>query len=164
MRQLLILIGLKGSGKTYIGSLIQERLGINFIRVEDIWLTMKQKRFSEDYFSEGFRLVEQEIENQFKSSDLVSIESTGTSKYFKRFLRALGNKYNLKLIKIDTSPDTCLKRIKSRDSSIHIPVSDDIIQQVNRAALEVDIEFDTVIENENASDNEILMKINEMIK
>ena len=164
MKQLIILIGLKGSGKTYIGSLIQERLGINFVRVEDIWLTIKRKRFSEEYYSEGFRLVEKEIENQFKSSDLLTIESTGTSKYFKPFLRELRNKYNLKLIKIDTFPDTCLRRIKSRDSSIHIPVSDDIIEQVNREALEVDLEFDTVIENENSSDDEILLKINEIVK
>ncbi len=164
MKQLIILIGLKGSGKTYIGSLIQERLGINFIRVEDIWLTIKKKRFSEEFFSEGFRLVEQEIDNQLKYLEIITIESTGTSKYFEPFLRELGKKYNLKLIKINTSPDTCLRRIKSRDSSFHISVSDDIIEQVNREALDVDLEFDTVIENENSSDNEILMKINEMIK
>ena len=164
MKQLLILIGLKGSGKTYIGSLIQERLGIKFVRVEDIWLRIKQKRFTEEYYSEGFKLVAQEIENQFKSSDLLAIESTGTSKYFEPFLREIGNKYNLKLIKIDTSTDTCLRRIKSRDPSIHIPVSDDIINQVNREALEVNLEFDRVIENENSSDDEILMKINEIVK
>ena len=134
------------------------------IGVSIICLTIKQKRFSEDYISEGFRLVEQEIENQFKSSDLLTIESTGISKYFEPFLRKLRNKYNLKLIKIDTSPKTCLRRIKSRDSSIHIPVSDDIIEQVNREAFEVDLEFDTVIENEKSSDDEILMQINEMIK
>jgi shikimate kinase len=164
MKQLIILIGLKGSGKSYIGSLIEEKLGIKLVCVEDIWLTIKQKRYSENYLSEGFRLVEQEIENQFKSSDLLTIESTGTSKYFKPFLKKLRNKYNLKLIKIDTSPETCLGRIKLRDPLIHIPVSDDIIEQICREALEVDLEFDTVIENENSSDDEILMKINEIIK
>lgn len=162
-KELIILIGLKGSGKTYIGSLIQERLGINFLHIENIWLSIKQKRFSEEYYTEGFRLVEQEIENEFKSSNLLTIESTGTSKYFKPFLKELGNKYILKLIKIKTSPDLCLKRIKSRDSSVHIPVSDDIIEKVNREAFEVDLEFDTIIDNEITSDDEILMKINETI-
>ena len=164
MKRLLILIGLKGSGKTYIGSLIHKKLGINFIRVEDIWLAIKQNRFSEEYYSEGFRLVEQEIDNQFKNSELVTIESTGTSKFFKPFLRNLGNKYNLILIKINASPDICLRRVKSRDSSNHIPVSDDIVEQVNSEALEVDFEYDTIIENENSSDETILMKINEIIK
>jgi shikimate kinase len=164
MKKLIILIGLKGSGKTYIGSLIQERLGVNFLRVEDIWLSIEQKRFSEEYYTEGFRLVEQEIENQFKNSDIVTIESTGTSKYFKPYLRELGNKYDLKLIKINTSPDLCLRRIKSRDSSIHIPVSDDIIDQVNREALEVDLDFDSIIDNESTSDDEILIRINKVIK
>ena len=163
MKQLIILIGLKGSGKSYIGSLIEERLGINLLRVEDLWLNSKQKRFSEDYVSEGFKLVEKEIENKFKGLDLLTIESTGTSKYFKPFLRELRIKYNLKLVKIDTSPETCHRRIKSRDSSIHIPVSDDIIHQINKEALEVDLEFDTVIDNENSTDVEILKKISEIV-
>jgi predicted kinase len=137
---------------------------VNFLRVEDIWLSIEQKRFSEEYYTEGFRLVEQEIENQFKNSDIVTIESTGTSKYFKPYLRELGNKYDLKLIKINTSPDLCLRRIKSRDSSIHIPVSDDIIDQVNREALEVDLDFDSIIDNESTSDDEILIRINKVIK
>ncbi len=162
-KELIILIGLKGSGKTYIGSLLQERLGINFLRVENIWLNVEQKRFSEGYYTEGFRLVKQEIANAFKSADLMAIESTGTSKYFKPFLKELGNKYSLKLIKIKTSPDLCLKRIKSRDSSVHIPVSDDIIEKVNREAFEVDLEFDAIIDNESTSVDEILMKINETI-
>lgn len=164
MKQLVILIGLKGSGKTYIGSLIQERLGINFVRVEDIWLTIQHKRYSKDYNSEGFKLVKQAIANQFIHSDLITIESTGASKYFKPFLRELGKKYDLKLVKIEASPEKCLRRIKSRDPSIHISVSDDIIKQVNRAAEKVDLEYDTVIENENSSDDEILMKIKEIIK
>ena len=164
MKQLIILIGLKGSGKTYIGSLIQERLGINFIHVEDIWRSMKQKRFSKNYYSVGFGLVKQEIKNQFRNSDIVTIESTGASQYFEPFLRELEAMYALKLVRIVTSPETCLGRIKSRDSSIHIPVSDNIIKQINREALKVDLEFDSVIENENSSDDEILMKINEMFK
>ncbi len=164
MKQLIILIGLKGSGKSYIGSLIQERLGINFIRVEDIWLSMEQKRFSENYYSEGFRLVKQEIENQFRNSDIVTIESTGTSQYFETFLKELEAMYAVKLVRVVTSPNICLRRIKSRDSSIHIPVSANFLKQINREAQEVDLEFDSVIENENSSDDEILMRINEMIK
>jgi shikimate kinase len=164
MKQLIILIGLKGSGKTYIGSLIQERLGIHFVRVEEVWLSIQHKRFSKDYYSEGFKLVEQEIANQFLNLDIITIESTGISNYFKPFLRELGYKYNLKLIKINTSPDTCLNRFKSRDSSIHIPVSDDLFEQINKEALEVDLEYDAFLENEYSSDDEILQKISETIE
>lgn len=34
MKRLIILVGLEGSGKTYIGTLIEEYLGIRLLRVE----------------------------------------------------------------------------------------------------------------------------------
>ena len=163
MKQLVILVGLKGSGKSYIGTLLQERLGIRFLRVEDIWLNIRQKRFTHEYYTIGFESVEFEIDKLFKDFDKIVIESTGTTKYFETFLKRIGNRYNLKILKIEASPDTCLKRIRSRDSTIHIPVSDDIIEQVNQAALKVKIEFDGVINNESSSEDEILLKINELI-
>jgi shikimate kinase len=163
MKQLIILVGLKGSGKTYIGSLMQERLGIRFIRIENIWLSIKQERLTNEYCSKGFRLAEREIDNQFKDSDIITIESTGITKYFEPFLERLNQKYNIKLIKIDASPDICLQRVKSRNSNTHIPVSDDILEQINQEALKVNLEFDMVINNEISSENEILMQIQELL-
>ena len=37
-RSVLILVGPKGSGKTYIGSLVERELGVRFLRVEPIFL------------------------------------------------------------------------------------------------------------------------------
>ena len=163
MKQLIILVGLKGSGKSYIGTLLQEKLGIKFLRVEDLWLKIRHKRYSDEYYANGFDSVELEIDCEFKDFDRIVIESTGTTKYFKPFLKRLGDKYKLKLVKIETTPKTCRKRIKSRDSSIHIPVSDDIIEQVNEEALKVALEFDTVINNESSSDDEILLNFNKLL-
>lgn len=163
MKQVIILLGLKGSGKTYIGTLIQNEFGIKFFRVEDIWLTLKQIRFTDEYVTEGFRLVEHEIDKQLIDSDQITIESTGTTEYFQSFLNSLKSKYKLKLIKIEASPDTCLERIKSRDTSLHVPVSDDIIETINQEALRVDLEFDLVIDNESSSENEIMPKLREIL-
>jgi len=163
MKQLIILVGLKGSGKSFIGTLLQEKLGIKFLRVEDLWLKNRQKRFTDEYYSNGFDSVELEIDNQFKEFDKIVIESTGTTKYFKPFLKRLGDKYRLKLVKIETTPETCRKRIKSRDSSIHIPVSDEIFEHVNEEALKVALVFDTVINNESSSNDEILLKFNKLL-
>ncbi len=42
MNQVLyILIGLKGSGKTYIGNLVDWHSRIKFLRVEPIWLNLQ---------------------------------------------------------------------------------------------------------------------------
>jgi len=163
MKQLIILVGPKGSGKTYIGTLIHEKLGIPFLRVEDIWLSVTSERFTGEYFEEGFRMVEEEIDRQLNKADLLLIESTGASAHFAPFLSAVRQKYSLTLIKINASPDTCRRRIKTRDTSVHIPVSDDRIEQINREASKVDLEFDAVIENEYASDEEILEPIRHSI-
>jgi len=163
MKQVIILLGLKGSGKTYIGTLIQKEFGIKFLRVEDIWMNLKQNRFTDEYETEGFRSVEHEIDKQLIDSDQITIESIGTTESFQSFLNSLHSKYKLKLIKIEASPDTCLERIKSRNASLHVPVSDYTIEKINQEALGVDLEFDLVIDNESSYENEILQKLREIL-
>jgi dephospho-CoA kinase len=163
MKQVLILIGLKGSGKTYIGTLLQEGLDIKFLRVEDIWLSLKSERFTKDYIKEGFSAVEKEIDKFLTKADCITIESTGITDYFIVFLDRLKTKYTVKLIKIQTSPELCLRRVKSRDSSDHVPVSYEIVNQINQDALKVNFKFDIIIDNEKSSDDEILGRIHKTI-
>ena len=163
VKQVIMLIGLKGSGKTYIGSLMQKQFGIRFFRVENIWRSLKSERFSKEYILEGMGLVEYEIDTLLTREDKIIIESTGITDYFKSFLDRLKSKYGIKLVKIRTSPETCIKRVKSRDGSIHIPVSDDILDQINREALEVEMKYDLIIDNEKTSDREILNKLKKII-
>ena len=86
------------------------------------------------------------------------IESTGTYD-FKSFLNDLQDKYNVKLIKIFAEPDICLKRVKMRDQSLHVNVSDDIVIDINKKAFLVKLDFDLEIYNVNLNDNEIVRKI-----
>ena len=164
MKAVIILIGLKGSGKSYIGSLMQQKLGIEFLCVEKIWLSLKSERFTKDYIEEGYRLVELEIEKLLQNTERIIIESTGTTDHFNRFIKKLGNEYNVKLIKINTSPETCIKRVKSRDASAHVPVSDDIVKQINNEAAKVKLNYDLVIDNEHLSDSEILERIRTILQ
>jgi shikimate kinase len=159
VKHIVVLIGLKGSGKTYIGTLMQEKLGIKFFRVENIWLSLKSDRLSDEYITEGFGIVERELDRLLLDSDWITIESTGTTEYFSNFLGKLKAKYVVKLVKIETNPELCLKRLKSRDSSIHIPVSDDIVDKINQDALKVSLQYDLIIYNEKSTDKEILENI-----
>jgi shikimate kinase len=163
-KHIIVLIGLKGSGKTYIGTLIQEKLGIKFFRVENIWLSLPTERFSNEYIIEGFSLVEKELDRFLIDTDWIIIESTGATDYFNIFLDKIKSKYDVKLVKINTDPELCFKRVKSRDSSIHIPVSDDIVDKINRDALKVDLHYDLLINNDKSKDNEIIEKIQTIIK
>jgi len=164
IKHVIVLIGLKGSGKTYIGTLIQDKLGIKFFRVEDIWLSLTTARLSDEYIIEGFGIVEKELDRLLIDSDWITIESTGTTDYFSKFLNKLKSRYDVKLVKIQTNPELCLKRVKSRDSSLHVPVSDDIVDKINRDALKVDLNYDLIVNNENSTDKEIIESIQEINK
>jgi len=162
-KQIIILIGLKGSGKTYVGSLLQEKLNIKFFRVENVWLSLKSERLTNEYILEGFGLVEREIDKLLLNKNRIIIESTGTTDYFSTFINKLETKYDLKIVKIQTSPELCLQRIKSRDSSNHVPISDDIVKKINQDALKINLKYDLIIDNEKSTDNKILEDIQKVL-
>jgi shikimate kinase len=152
------LIGLKGSGKTYIGNLLSERLSIPFLRIEDIFLKIKTNDTlgDQNYISAGYKNVESEIRKRLSACNQITIESTGIALQFKEMIFRLKKDYSVKLVKIEADPDLCLKRIKSRDQSQHIAVSDDKIIEINKRAQSVSFDYDLVIDNNAATDDEII--------
>ena len=156
MKTIFVLTGPKGCGKTYIGTLLEQELGIPFFRVENLWLGVKEERFSDSYVKKGFSLVEREIDSRCKETGRLITESTAAHEEFYDFLVRLKRKYHVKLICIAAPPDLCLARIKTRDPLIHIPVSDDRVEEINRKALSADLSFDLVIQNEQKTDEEII--------
>ena len=85
-KTLCILIGPKGSGKTYIGGCIEKLTGIKFLRVEPLWLQLAE---GED----GWSRVEREIDTLFIQHDKVIIESLGAGEGFNRMYASLKSKY-----------------------------------------------------------------------
>lgn len=150
---LYILIGPKGSGKTYIGRQIEHLTGIKFLHVESLWLQLAD---GED----GWDRVEREIDNIFIQYDKVVIESLGAGEGFNRMYASLKAKYEVKLIKVETDLDECLQRVKNRDSVDHIPVSDEKVREYNRIAAGVNHPWNAIIDNNGpATDEEILKAI-----
>jgi len=152
-KTLYMLIGPKGSGKTHIGTLVNNNTSIKFLRVESIWLTVQP---GED----GWKKVEQAIGQEFEAHDAVMVESLGAGDEFKKYLASLQSKYNVKMIQVKAGLETCLQRVQNRDSSDHIPVSDDKVMEYNRIASQVTFDWDRVIDNDPpASDDMILQSI-----
>lgn len=152
-KALYMLIGPKGAGKTYIGKLVSTHTDIQFIWVESIWLSLQP---GED----GWNKVEQVIDTTFKSHNKVMIESLGAGEEFSKFRASLEKKYTLKTIWVYADLDTCLARVKSRNSTNHIPISDDKVEQYNQIAATVTYDWDLEINNNApASDDTILAAI-----
>jgi dephospho-CoA kinase len=100
--------------------------------------------------------VESEIRKRLSACNQITIESTGIALQFKEMIFRLKKDYSVKLVKIEADPDLCLKRIKSRDQSQHIAVSDDKIIEINKRAQSVSFDYDLVIDNNAATDDEII--------
>jgi hypothetical protein len=155
-RILYMLIGPKGSGKTYIGMLVHQHTGIHFIRVEPIWLAL-------DPGEDGWHRVEAAVDAAFRTHDQVMIESLGVGDGFQAFYRALAAKYPIKMIQVFADPVTCLARVRTRSSSDHIPVSDDQVAAYNRIAASVTYDWALEIDNNQpASDTAILAAIRQL--
>lgn len=152
--------GLKGSGKTYIGNLLSERLNIPFLRVEDIFLKIKTDDPLKDqnYISAGFKKVEDEIRKQLLLNDQISFESTGIAPQFREMVQRLNLDFCIKMIKIETDPALCMERIRTRDQSVHIFVSDDQIIEINKRAMEISLNIDLVILNNDKSDDALIQE------
>ena len=148
---LLILIGPKGSGKTYIGSRIEQLTDIKFLRVEPLWLQLAK---GED----GWGRVEREIDGLFRQHDKVIIESLGAGDGYNRMYTSLIDKYEVKLIKVEADLDECLRRVRDRDSANHIPVSDEKVREYNRIAASLDHPWDAVIDNNGPATEEEILK------
>jgi len=143
------LIGPKGSGKTFIGSRIEHLTGIRFLHVEPLWLELAE---GED----GWERVEREIDALFTQHDKVVMESLGAGQGFNRMHASLGKKYTVKLIKVVTGLEECLRRVRNRDSADHIPIAEEKVQEYNRIAASIEHPWDGIIENNDlVSDEEI---------
>ena len=148
-----MLIGPKGSGKTYIGTLVEENTDIIFLRVENIWLKLNHKE-------NGWEKVEQEIDLKFKNCNKLMIENLGAGEGFHQFYESLKKKYHIKIIRVFTDLDTCLTRVINRNNANHIPVSDGKVTEYNKIASQVSLDWDIEIDNNGpASDSEILLAI-----
>ena len=137
---LYMLIGPKGAGKTYIGALVNRQTDITFLRVEPIWLGLEAGE-------NGWKKVEAGIDAMFQTHDKVMIESLGIGEEFAGFHAALSEKYPLKMIRVYADLETCFNRVKNRDRSAHIAVSDANVIEYNRMAATVSHEWDLEINN-----------------
>jgi shikimate kinase len=152
-KALYMLIGPKGSGKTHIGTLVEKRTDISFLRVEPIWLSLRPHE-------DGWNKVEEAIDKAFDDYSGLMIESLGAGQEFQRFHDSLTKKYDVKMIRVIADLEVCLQRVRNRDNREHIPVPDAKVEQYNKIASQVQFDWSLEIDNNGpASPDEILAAI-----
>jgi len=158
MKRIFILIGPKGSGKSYIGQLLEKELSLPFLRVEPLFLKVKRERllFDPDYVREGFVEVKKEIRSVLQQEDTVMFETTGACEQFGLLLTELRAEYCVKLIRIETSEQICRARFKARSPDGHVGVSDEEMDRINQLSAEQQYQHDGILYNVERSDREII--------
>lgn len=149
MKSVLLLVGPKGAGKTTIGQLLALELGVRFLRVEPLFLQVRSALgpAHPDYERRGFEAVVSALVDALAGHDTVCLESTGASEHLPWLLSEIRKVARLHLVRVRASPAQCLDRIRGRDASLHIPVSDDQVGRINALAAAVDLPWSAEIEN-----------------
>jgi shikimate kinase len=148
-RKIIVLVGPKGSGKTFIGTLVSEQLGCRFLRVEPIFLeNMARSRLTGMALDEeGYACVLAAVASELSAASCLIIESTGASEAFPAFLGELRSRYEVVLVSIRAPLEVCLQRVRDRDQAKHIPVSDDRVLEINTRASRLQLAWDLELEN-----------------
>ena len=149
LKTVYVLIGPKGSGKTYIGSLLEKEIGLKFLSVEKLGLANipKSKLKGEKLIQEGFHQEEAAIDEILKTHNAVSFESTGAHPYLHNVLARLRGKFNVKLIRVYAPLEICYERVKSRDQNAHIHVSEELLKKINENASRATFDWDLELDN-----------------
>ncbi len=156
-----LLIGPKGSGKSYIGQLMEKYFGIRFLRVEDWARQIKRDRSVDNktYLKEVFAAIEAGVRKELELRCPVVFESTGLTGYFDAMLENLKRDYAVRTIAIMTDLSICLQRVRSRDQSIHINVSDAQVSEINARVFEKQIKTDFIIDNTDKQEEDLCYEL-----
>ncbi len=163
---IILLIGQKGSGKSFIGSLLESEFNVKFIRVENWAKEIKRDRNIDDekYLEEVFETIGKGVKQEANSYDRICFESTGLTLQFDKMLENLRKEFNVVTIKIVCDPEVCIERIKSRDRNIHINVSDNEIKRINAEVIRRNYKTDFKLQNDSKSKNELKKELNMILK
>lgn len=158
---LVLLVGLKGSGKTFIGSVLQKYLDVKFLRIESIFLNLLQQEpelAGIPLEQRGFQIVLAKLDELAQSNSTLCIESTGTAHTFLELLAALRQGFRVLIVHVKAPLDTCVERVMTRDASVHIPVSDHRLKEINERAWLVDLPWDLEIDNSEFQDETAIVE------
>ena len=153
MPRVVVWLGPKGVGKSFLGRLAEEHFGIRFLDVEAIFLGLPEDRRG-GY--DGYAQVEEAVGRAHRSGTSVSLELTGASPHTGRLLDHLCSRYGVDVVRVEAPLDLCLQRIQERDASRHLPVGEDIIRKVYEVATSSEFEADLHIHNQGLSEAELL--------
>lgn len=150
--QLVVLVGPKGAGKSVIGRMIESRFNAHFVDAERIAIRVLRSMggiIDETYARRAFEEITRAIRAVEADHALIVIETTGASKETIGFLRRLMSRYEVRLIQVRASVETCARRVKTRNQSKQISVPDALIRTMHARSESLNLPWDIRIDNDD---------------
>ena len=164
---LILLIGPKGSGKSYIGRLLEERLGVHFFHVELLWMAYYAdcgEAGRGPSIEEGIARAHPSVAKMLEEHSHVCVETTGASREILEDLMRLGEGTGLLLVRVKAPLEVCLKRIAARDQAHQIPVDEAMIRRIFELSEALDLPFDVVLENTSLTKQQLLVQVASLLR
>ncbi len=146
-KRIYVFVGPKGVGKSFLASNVAARLGLHFLRVEEIWMAVKSLDLpNEEFEREGSSRVLNAVRTLLQTHDQIIIESVGASRVFSQQLAELEKMADVALVRIRAPLALCFERVRTRDPATQLNLSDERVLEINRVADAFerawDLEFD----------------------
>ena len=161
-----LLLGPKGSGKSYAGRLMEAELNIPFCPVEQWLLELKQSPDlnNDAYLQAVFARIEEGVRTALQSATVVCFESTGLTPWFDGMLASLQQDFRVITIRLQADADVCLNRVEARDASTHLPHSWETVADINRQVAEKNVPAMHTISNSENNREALLKALQAVVK
>jgi len=163
-KNVIILIGPKGCGKTFIGRAIEKCLGVIFIPMEPLLIDYLKNNPSVEtpLPRHGFDIEEQAVRDTLRIHNSVVFEATGSSVYFPSVIGKLTIDFNVRLVRVLCPLSLCYDRVKNREQDGHFIVDEKKLIDINERAHSAIYDWDLEIKNDGTqTENDLLSKIGE---
>ena len=138
----IVLVGPKGAGKSTVGRLLEESEGVLFVDVEGIFRNLADP----SNVIAGYEQVGREVSKRLESARAVSIELTGAARETPELLRHLRRRHAVRMVRLTAPLAVCLRRIRQRDASRHLPSSEELVRKVHAISEALPWEFDITVD------------------
>lgn len=155
----ILLVGPKGSGKSYIGRALAEHLGVLFFHVEPLWMRYYaacQAAGRQPVIAEGIASVHPHIATALRTHEHVCVETTGASAEILHHLLSLHHPSQTLIARVSAPLELCLERIATRDPTNQIPMDVASIRKVYALSESLQLRPDLVLENAQLTEAEIV--------
>lgn len=144
---LLLLVGPKGSGKSFIGELLERELGIPYVRPEAVVLRLRAAGRTPTV-AESLAAIVAAAEELARAASALTLDTTGAFDELGAYLEALARVGRVRPIQVLARPEVCLARIRARDQAAHIPVEEEQITRINARSLALQLPYELSLDND----------------